>query len=105
MRWLDSITDSMDRNLSKPQETAKDRGAQHAAAHGAAESDLTQQLKNNSIPPLGSKLYDVIEPSLTRYMFPAPNTEPDAINTWLSLMTELANKREWLENLCVSQRI
>ena len=27
MRWLDSITDSMDRNLSKPQETAKDRGA------------------------------------------------------------------------------
>ena len=27
MRWLDSITDSMDLNLSKPLETVKDRGA------------------------------------------------------------------------------
>ena len=27
MRWLDSITDSMDMNLSKLQEIAEDRGA------------------------------------------------------------------------------
>ena len=27
MRWLDSVTDSMDMNLSKLQETVKDRGA------------------------------------------------------------------------------
>ena len=27
MKWLDSITDSMDMNLSKPLETVKDRGA------------------------------------------------------------------------------
>ena len=27
MRWLDSITDSMDMNLSKLQEAVKDRGA------------------------------------------------------------------------------
>ena len=27
MRWLDSVTDSMDMNLSKPQKTVKDRGA------------------------------------------------------------------------------
>ena len=27
MRWLDSITDSMDMNLSRLQETVKDRGA------------------------------------------------------------------------------
>ena len=41
MRWLDSITDSMDMNLSKFQETVKDRGAWHAAVHGIAESAMT----------------------------------------------------------------
>ena len=30
MGWLDSITDSMDMNLSKLQEIVEDRGASHA---------------------------------------------------------------------------
>ena len=38
MKWLDSITDSRDMNLSKLQETAEDRGAWHAAVHGVAKS-------------------------------------------------------------------
>ena len=33
MRWLDGITDSLDTNLSKFQETVKNREAWHAAVH------------------------------------------------------------------------
>ena len=38
MRWLDSITDSMDMNLSKLGEMEEDRGAWRAAVHGAIKS-------------------------------------------------------------------
>ena len=38
MRWLDSITDSMDMNLSKLQETVEDRRDGYAAIHGVSKS-------------------------------------------------------------------
>ena len=43
MRWLDNITDSLDMNLSKLQETVEERGDWYAAVHKVTKSwsDMT----------------------------------------------------------------
>ena len=50
MRWLDSITDAMDMDLSKLWEIVEDRGGWHAAVHGVAKraghDSVTEQQSN-----------------------------------------------------------
>ena len=55
MRWLDSITNSKDMNLSKLWEIVEDRGAWPAAARGVTKSptqfrDLVRLLVRLSLP-------------------------------------------------------
>ena len=46
MRWLESVIDSVDMNLSKLQEIVKYRGAWRATVHGVAKS--WTQLSNST---------------------------------------------------------
>ena len=41
MRWLDDISDSMDRSLNELWKMVKEREARGASVHGVTESDMT----------------------------------------------------------------
>ena len=48
MKWLDSITDSMYANLSKPQEIVKDRETKHKSMGSQSRTRLSDSTTANS---------------------------------------------------------
>ena len=49
MRWLGSITDSMDMNLNKLQEIVEDRKPGVLQSMGLQMSDMTSQINSNNL--------------------------------------------------------
>ena len=56
MRWLESITDSVDMNLSKPPEILKDREAWCVAVHGVTKSQT--QLSDGTELKMMTNIYN-----------------------------------------------
>ena len=52
MRRLDSITDSMDMNLSKPQEIVENREAWHGVVHGVTKSRTRLSDRTTKMAPM-----------------------------------------------------
>ena len=66
MRWLESITDSMDMNISKLGEIVEDGGAWHAAGHGVSKSGI--RLSDGPPTPTNYKFIFHVCNSISAYM-------------------------------------
>ena len=85
MRWLDSITDSMDVSLSELWEMVMDREAWRAAIHGVAESDTTEWLNWTEPTPVFLPGESHGQRSLTSYR-PWATKSQTQLSNWHSLL-------------------
>ena len=69
MKWLDSITDSMDMSLCKLQEMVKERGAWSVAIHGVTRSWINLATEQQQIHPLNSTIDQIHLTQLMSYTY------------------------------------
>ena len=72
MGWLDSITDSMDVNLSKLQKTVEDRGAWRVIVHAVTKS--WTQLSNWTITTTTSIFTDLTQQLINIFIYSVKHT-------------------------------